>query len=132
MIVAVSLHKTHTCVVKSLVKIAAVSWHSLRRFIKPAPGHNYIKCNCQKWASLLKKSNFVMPMAMPFGNGNFGGHYCGNYIIKRLDQHDTEASDRQTRVTTTKDSYSALSTSILIWVSAMERYTWDSHRAVCG
>ena len=37
-IVAVSLHKTHMCVVKSLVKIAAVSWHSLRRFIKPAPG----------------------------------------------------------------------------------------------
>ena len=37
-IVAVSLHKTHICVVKSLVKIAAVSWHSLRRFIKPAPG----------------------------------------------------------------------------------------------
>ena len=37
MIVAVSLHKTHICVVKSLVKIAAVSWHSLRRFIKPAP-----------------------------------------------------------------------------------------------
>ena len=36
-IVAVSLHKTHICVVKSLVKIAAVSWHSLRRFIKPAP-----------------------------------------------------------------------------------------------
>ena len=33
-----SLHKTHICVVKSLVKIAAVSWHSLRRFIKPAPG----------------------------------------------------------------------------------------------
>ena len=32
-----SLHKTHICVVKSLVKIAAVSWHSLRRFIKPAP-----------------------------------------------------------------------------------------------
>ena len=29
MIVAVSLHKTHICVVKSLVKIAAVSWHSL-------------------------------------------------------------------------------------------------------
>ena len=38
-IVAVSLHKTHICVVKSLVKIAAVSWHSLRRFIKPAPAH---------------------------------------------------------------------------------------------
>ena len=38
MIVAVSLHKTHIRVVKSLVKIAAVSWHSLRRFIKPAPG----------------------------------------------------------------------------------------------
>ena len=38
MIVAVSLHKTHMCVVKSLVKIAALSWHSLRRFIKPAPG----------------------------------------------------------------------------------------------
>ena len=37
MIVAVSLHKTHIRVVKSLVKIAAVSWHSLRRFIKPAP-----------------------------------------------------------------------------------------------
>ena len=36
-IVAVSLHKTHICVVKLLVKIAAVSWHSLRRFIKPAP-----------------------------------------------------------------------------------------------
>ena len=36
-IVGVSLHKTHICVVKSLVKIAAVSWHSLRRFIKPAP-----------------------------------------------------------------------------------------------
>ena len=33
-----SLHKTHICVVKSLVKITAVSWHSLRRFIKPAPG----------------------------------------------------------------------------------------------
>ena len=33
-----SLHKTHICVDKSLVKIAAVSWHSLRRFIKPAPG----------------------------------------------------------------------------------------------
>ena len=32
-----SLHKTHICVVKSLVKIAAVNWHSLRRFIKPAP-----------------------------------------------------------------------------------------------
>ena len=31
-----SLRKTHICVVKSLVKIAAVSWHSLRRFIKPA------------------------------------------------------------------------------------------------
>ena len=39
-IVAVSLHKTHICVVKSLVKIAAVSWHSLRRVIKPAPGQN--------------------------------------------------------------------------------------------
>ena len=38
MIVAVSLHKIHICIVKSLVKIAAVSWHSLRRFIKPAPG----------------------------------------------------------------------------------------------
>ena len=38
MIVAVSLHKTHIHVVKSLVKIAAVSWHNLRRFIKPAPG----------------------------------------------------------------------------------------------
>ena len=38
MIVAVSLHKTHIRVVKSLVKIAVVSWHSLRRFIKPAPG----------------------------------------------------------------------------------------------
>ena len=37
MIVAVSLHKTHVRVVESLVKIAAVSWHSLRRFIKPAP-----------------------------------------------------------------------------------------------
>ena len=37
MIVAVSLHKTHIRVVESLVKIAAVSWHSLRRFIKPAP-----------------------------------------------------------------------------------------------
>ena len=43
MIVAVSLHKTHICVVKSLVKIAAVSWHSLRRFIKPAPAQ---KCTC--------------------------------------------------------------------------------------
>ena len=32
-----SLHKTQICVVKSLVKVAAVSWHSLRRFIKPAP-----------------------------------------------------------------------------------------------
>ena len=61
---------------------------------------------------------------------NFGGHYRGNYIIKRLDQRDTDASDRQTRVTTTKDSYSALSTSIMIWVSATERYTWGSHRAV--
>ena len=38
MMVAVSLHKTHISVVKSRVKIAAVSWHSLRRFIKPAPG----------------------------------------------------------------------------------------------
>ena len=37
-----SLHKTHICVVKSLVKIAAVSWHSLRRFVKPAPEHNII------------------------------------------------------------------------------------------
>ena len=37
MIVAASLHKTHIYVVKSLVKIAAISWHSLRRFIKPAP-----------------------------------------------------------------------------------------------
>ena len=36
-----SLHKTHICVVKSLVKIAAVSWHSLRRFVKPAPGRIY-------------------------------------------------------------------------------------------
>ena len=42
-IVAVSLHKTHICVVKSLVKIAAVSWHSLRRFIKPAPGAGIMK-----------------------------------------------------------------------------------------
>ena len=33
-----SLHKTRMCVVKSPVKIAAVSWHSLRRFVKPAPG----------------------------------------------------------------------------------------------
>ena len=41
-IVAVSLHKTHICVVKSLVKIAAVSWHSLRRFIKPAPGAGFM------------------------------------------------------------------------------------------
>ena len=50
MIVAVSLHKTHIRVVKSLVKIAAVSWHSLRRFIKPAPGieanyYVYVKDN---------------------------------------------------------------------------------------
>ena len=44
-VVAVSLHKTHICVVKSLVKIAAVSWHSLRRFIKPAPGHELL-INC--------------------------------------------------------------------------------------
>ena len=43
MIVAVSLHITHICVVKSLVKIAAVSWHSLRQFIKPAPAQ---KCTC--------------------------------------------------------------------------------------
>ena len=42
MIVAVSLHKTHICVVKSLVKIAAVSWHSLRRFVKPAPGRREV------------------------------------------------------------------------------------------
>ena len=40
MIVAVSLHKTHIRVVKSLVKLAAVSWHSLQRFIKPASGWN--------------------------------------------------------------------------------------------
>ena len=40
MIVAVSLQKPHKCVVKSLVKIAAVSWHSLRRFIKPSPEHS--------------------------------------------------------------------------------------------
>ena len=33
-----SLHKTNICIVKSLVNIAGVSWHSLRRFIKPAPG----------------------------------------------------------------------------------------------
>ena len=39
MIVAVSLQKPHKCVVKSLVKIAAVSWHSLQRFIKPAPDY---------------------------------------------------------------------------------------------
>ena len=38
-----SLHKTHICVVKSLVKIAAVSWHSLRRFIKPAPGRSRVR-----------------------------------------------------------------------------------------
>ena len=44
MIVAVSLHKTHICVVKSLVKIAAVSWHSLQRFIKPAPSNVAITC----------------------------------------------------------------------------------------
>ena len=45
-IVAVSLHKTHIiCVVKSLVKIAAVSWHSLRRFIKLAPDHELL-INC--------------------------------------------------------------------------------------
>ena len=37
MIVTVSLQNPHKCVVKSLVKIAAVSWHSLRRFIKPVP-----------------------------------------------------------------------------------------------
>ena len=43
MIVAVSLHKTHICVVKSLVKIAAVSWHSLRRFIKPATVAGFTK-----------------------------------------------------------------------------------------
>ena len=40
-----SLHKTHICVVKSLVKIAAVSWHSLRRFIKPAPGLQIYHCS---------------------------------------------------------------------------------------
>ena len=33
-----SLHKTHVRVVESLVKIATVSWRSLRRFVKPAPG----------------------------------------------------------------------------------------------
>ena len=41
-----SLHKTHICVVKSLVKIAAVSWHSLRRFIKPAPGKRHVILVC--------------------------------------------------------------------------------------
>ena len=45
-IVAVSLHKTHICVVKSLVKIAAVSWHSLRRFIKPAPDRGIAHAKC--------------------------------------------------------------------------------------
>ena len=44
-IVAVSLHKTHICVVKSLIKIAAVSWHSLRRFIKPAPAVSCVLSN---------------------------------------------------------------------------------------
>ena len=42
-IVAVSLHKTHICVVKSLVKIAAVSLHRLRRFIKPAPDEYWLR-----------------------------------------------------------------------------------------
>ena len=49
MIVAVSLHKTYICVFKSLVKIAAVSWHSLRRFIKPAPG--------EKWKWTIRNNN---------------------------------------------------------------------------
>ena len=55
MIVAVSLHKTHICVVKSLVKIAAVSWHSLRRFIKPAPGKNIQDGNSIPIVDLSKK-----------------------------------------------------------------------------
>ena len=58
------LHKTHICVVKSLVKIAAVSWHSLRRFIKPAPDQ-FHRCDLdasswnvfpyEVWASVIKK-----------------------------------------------------------------------------
>ena len=61
-IVAVSLHKTHICVVKSLVKIAAVSWHSLRRFIKPAPDeynifdHNFYY---QKYTSRSEANNLI-------------------------------------------------------------------------
>ena len=53
-----SLHKTHICVVKSLVKIAAVSWHSLRRFIKPAPVHQAqasegLYARCELWTFCL-------------------------------------------------------------------------------
>ena len=58
-----SLHKTHICVVKSLVKIAAVSWHSLRRFIKPAPGriHNQDDNSIGIGALSRKFQNLVNP-----------------------------------------------------------------------
>ena len=48
-VAAVSLHKP-TC---KLVKIAAVSWHSLRRFIKPAPVNQRRVADCSSnahWA----------------------------------------------------------------------------------
>ena len=68
-IVAASLHKTHICVVKSLVKIAAVSWHSLRWFIKPAPGvqktmgrqhrNMFRSCDCRPWKAFVHRSIHV-------------------------------------------------------------------------
>ena len=64
-IVAVSLHITHICVVKSLVKIAAVSWHNLRRFIKPAPALLLVLVRRKaSWNRLLGPSPRARPIPL--------------------------------------------------------------------